>query len=74
MAAASCVLCYIKSPKFIKRWKSCRKETVPQRHIKDKNEERTEIDGEEERREERTAFLSNRPAKINSPWEKQNIL
>lgn len=47
---------------------------MPQRHIKDKNEERTEIDGEEERREERTAFLSNRPAKINSPWEKQNIL
>lgn len=74
MAAVSCVLCYTKSQKFIKRRGSCKKETAPQREIKDGDEERTEIDREEERREERAALLSNSPAKINPLREKQNIL
>lgn len=74
MAAVSCVLCYTKSQKFIKRRGGCEKETAPQREIKDGDEERTEIDGEKERREERAALLSNSPAKINPLREKQNIL
>jgi len=74
MAAVSCVLCYTKSQKFIKRRGGCKKKTAPQREIKDGDEERTEIDREEESREERAALLSNSPAKINPPREKQNIL
>lgn len=74
VAAVSCVLCYTKSPKFIKRRGGCKEETAPQREIKDGDEERTEIDREEESREERAALLSNSPAKINPPREKQNIL
>lgn len=73
-AAVSCVLCYTKSQKFIKRRGGCTEETAPRREIKDGDEERTEIDREEERREERAALLSNSPAKINPPREKQNIL
>lgn len=74
VTAVSCVLYYTKSQKFIKRRGSCKEETVPRREIKDGDEERTETDREEERREERAAFLSNSPAKINPLREKQNIL
>lgn len=74
MDAVSCVLCYTKSQKFIKRRWGCEKETAPQREIKDGDVERTEIDGEKEGREERAALLSNSPAKINPLREKQNIL
>lgn len=74
VAAVFHVLCYTKSQKFIKQRRGGKKETVPQREIKDGDEERTEMDREEEKREERAAVLSNSPAKINPPREKQNIL
>lgn len=56
MTAVSCVLCYTKSPKFIKQRGSCKKKTVPQREIKDGDEDRAEIYREGESREERAAL------------------
>lgn len=64
-AAASHVLCYTKSPKFIKRREGCEEETAPQREVKEGDEGKTEIDREQESAEERAALLSKSPAKIN---------
>lgn len=68
-----CALLY-KISKVYQTGGGCKEETAPQRGIKDEDEERTEIDREEERREERAVLLSNSPAKINPLREKQSIL